>query len=455
MIRSLSLTGYVGHNIYWEGKRYLPNDINFGYNIHKLKIYFRKTINIAKKVDFMEFDNLFSQAALRMKSSKIRELMKYASMPGVISFGGGSPDSDNLPFEDVKNIINKWDSSKIKAAMQYGTTSGYAPLLNKINERMKIKKNINTDGSDIIITTGGQQAIYLISKIFINPGDIVLVEEPSFIGGMAAFLSNGADLVGVKLNGDGVDTDHLEEILNKLKKEGKTPKFFYTIPNFQNPGGVTMSQEKRKKVYEISKKYNLLVLEDDPYSDLYFSGEQKDYFPIKSYGNDAPIIYLGSFSKILCPGFRLGWILADKKIIEKAGLAKQSIDACSSSFGQVIANDYLESNAIDNYLNKMRIIYKDKKNLMVQKIESYFPSEVKHTNPNGGFFIYVDLPNGISADKLFRRTIEKKVAFVTGDPFHTDFAEGDKHMRISFSGSTNQDIETGIKIIGESMKEMI
>jgi 2-aminoadipate transaminase len=403
----------------------------------------------------MNYENLFSRSALNMKSSKIRELMKYSSMPGVISFGGGNPDPDNFPFPDVKDIINGWNDTKIKTAMQYGGTPGYPPLIEKLKSMMKDKKKIDIAKQDLIVTSGGQQAIFLLSRILTDFDDIVLAEEPSFIGGMAAFLANGAKIVGVPVEHDGINVVELEKTLTNLKRENKKPKLLYVIPNFQNPSGVSISQEKRKKLYEISLKHDLLIIEDDPYSELYFSGEEKDYMPIKSIGNEAPIVYLGSFSKILCPGFRLGWMIGDEKLVEKASLAKQSADACSSSFGQMIAYDYLESNAVDGYLKKMRIIYRDKKDLMINKIKEHFPKEVRYTQPEGGFFIYIDLPKGISGQKLFERTIKRNIAFVTGDPFHTDVDEGDSHLRFAYSSVTPDEIEKGIRIIGEELKAMM
>ena len=363
----------------------------------------------------------FSETTTKMKASKIRELMKYASMPGVISLAGGNPDPINFPFDDVKTIINNWDKNKSAVAMQYGST-------------------------------GGQQGLFLISRIFINPGDVVLVEDPSFIGAIAAFLSHGAEIIGIPLRSDGVDSEYMEKKIIDLQKTGKNIKFFYTIPNFQNPTGVTMSQEKRKAIYDLSLKYNLPVLEDDPYGELFFKGSIEDYKPIKSHGNKAPIIYIGSFSKILCPGFRLGWIFADDIIVDKAGLAKQSVDACSSTFGQIIAHDYLSNDAIDRYLVKMREVYSHKRNIMLKEIDANFPSTVKTTRPEGGFFIFVDLPEGMSGDKLFKIAIEKKVAFVTGEPFYTDPIEGDKHLRLAYSNSTDEQIKTAIELIGNSMK---
>ena len=403
----------------------------------------------------MVYENLFSKSALNMKSSKIRELMKYASMPDVISFGGGNPDADHFPFEDVKNIINLWDEKKIKIAMQYGSTPGFPPLIDIVNDRMKNLKSVDMTGQDTIITSGGQQALFLLSRVLIDFDDIILVEEPTFIGGMAAFLANGARIIGIPVEDDGINTEILERTLNDLSKENRKPKFLYTIPNFQNPTGVTISKDKRKKLYDISVRYGLLLIEDDPYSELFFSGTKDDYLPIKSFGNEANIVYVGSFSKVLCPGFRLGWMTGDTALVEKTSLAKQSVDACSTSFGQLIAKEYLESNAIDGYLDTMRRIYKEKKELMANMIKEHFPDETGYTNPDGGFFIYINLPEGVSGEALFKRTIEKKVAFVTGDPFHTDPKEGNRHLRFAFSCVSSEQIEKGIKIIGEELKIMM
>lgn len=403
----------------------------------------------------MDYNEIFSSRVSKMKASKIRELMKYTSMPDIVSFAGGNPDPENFPFADVLSIINKWDKRKLKIAMQYGTTNGFPPLLDKLKKRMSELKKINLENQELFITTGGQQSINLVSTAFINKDDIILAEEPTFIGAIAAFLAHEAKIIGIPIENDGVNIGILEDKIKALSKDGKKPKFFYTIPNFQNPSGVTMSQEKRKKIADLSKKYNLLIVEDDPYGELYFSGTEKDYMPIKSLDKNASIIYISTFSKILCPGFRLGWTVADHPVIEKMSLAKQSADACSTTFGQVIAYDYLESNAIDNYLSTMRKVYRSKKELMYAKLVEFFPKEVKFTNPNGGFFIYAELPKKISAEALFKKVIEKKVAFTTGEPFHTDLEEGDRRIRLAFSNSSEEEIIKGIQIIGEELKKML
>jgi 2-aminoadipate transaminase len=268
---------------------------------------------------------------------------------------------------------------------------------------------------------------------------------------MAAFLSNGASLVGIPLDSDGVNIEKLEERLLDLRKAGKKIKFFYTIPNFQNPSGATPSQEKRKKLYELSIKHNLIILEDDPYGELYFEGKDEDYLSIKSIGNEAAITYIGTFSKILCPGFRIGYILSNKTVVEKLELAKQSNDACSSSFGQVVASEYLNRNLVENYIKKMRVIYKEKCDTMLSSIKESFPNNITYSKPKGGFFIYVNLGEKISANGLFANVIKRNVAFVTGDPFHTDEKLGDSHIRLSFSSSSKEQIVSGIKIIGEEI----
>lgn len=400
----------------------------------------------------MDFHNLFSQQTQKLKASKIRELMKYAAMPGVISFGGGMPDPVNFPRDSVSNIIEAWDEKKYSTAMQYGATGGYKALNDAVKERMA-GKGILLDNQESIITTGGQQSLFILARLFIDKSDVIFTEEPSFIGAMAAFISQEPQIVGIPLEDDGVDLVKLEEELVKYTEQGKKVKFFYTIPNFQNPSGVTMSQEKRKKLYDLSLKYNLPVIEDDPYGDLYYDGVDSDYRPVKSYGNEAPVIYVSSVSKILCPGFRIGWTLADSTVIDKMGLIKQSIDACSSTFGQVVSADYLTGGMIDDYLSKMRGIYKEKRDAMLTAIKKHFPSGIKTSNPKGGFFVYIDLPVGVSGDALFQEAIKQNVAFVTGEPFHIDGEEGDKHLRLSFSGLSIEQIEKGISIIGSVIKQ--
>lgn len=403
----------------------------------------------------MEYTDKYSKGSRKMKASKIRELMKYAAMPDVISFSGGMPDPDNFPINDVNEIITGWDSTKAKQAMQYGPTTGYPPLVENLKRRMEDKKGIELKGQELIITTGAQQGLFLLSRVFLDPGDTILVEEPSFIGGVASFLACQAELISIPLLDDGLDLVELEKRIEKLTLEGRAPKFIYTIPNFQNPSGVTLSQSKRRGLYELAIKYSLPIIEDDPYGDLYFEGSEADYMPIKSLGNEAPIIYVGSFSKILGPGLRLGWILGDKEVIDRAGLVKQSIDACSASFSQVVASDYLEKNIVEKYLEKMRAVYKGKRDEMLAEIKKHFPSSIKHTEPKGGFFIYVELPQHISGEELFKAAIEEKVAFVTGEPFHLNKEEGDRRLRLAYSNSSSEDIKKGIEVIGRLLNEKL
>ena len=402
----------------------------------------------------MEIENLYSDSIKGLKSSKIRELMKMASKPGIISLGGGMPDSSNLPFDSVKEIINNWNSKRAIDALQYGATKGFTSLLERIRKRMEEKKGISMDGQDIIVTTGSQQALALVSKLFLNPGDVIIVEIPSFIGAIAAFYSFMGVLDGIEVDENGIIIDDLERKLEKLRANGKKVKFIYTIPNFNNPSGITLSVERRKKLLGIANKNEIPIVEDDPYGDFYFKGDEYDYRPIKSLDNSDLVIYLGTFSKVLSPGIRLGWIIAREDIIAKLELQKQSFDACTPLLSQVIAEDYMSRGYIDSYILKMREIYKEKRDAALFALEKYMPEKVKWTKPEGGFFVWVTLPEEIDPEALFRRAVEKNVAFVTGDAFLPEDYKN-RYIRLSYSNITVEEIDNGIRIIANTIKQMM
>jgi 2-aminoadipate transaminase len=403
----------------------------------------------------MNWNDRFSNHAERLRASKIRELMKFTSQPGIISFAGGMPDPAVFPESEIQSITGSWSRQEAATAMQYGPTPGYPPLLNTLGELLSSRRAIPMQNREIIITTGAQQALFLASRILINPGDTVLVEEPSFIGGMASFTANGAVLEGVPVRDDGLDLDILEQKLTQSMHAGQRISFLYTIPNFQNPSGITMSLKNRERLYAISREYQLVIIEDDPYGDLYFTGSQNDYKPIAALGDDAPVIYCGSLSKVLCPGFRLGWIAADPRFIEKCILSKQSVDACSPSFTQYLANELLVKKGFNLSLVRTREHYQVKRDRMTAAIQKHFPSVVNCSRPEGGFFIFCRLPNGVSGGKLLAKCIEKNVAFVTGEPFMVDPEEGDRFIRLAYSTADVEQIDTGIEITGAAIKEMI
>ncbi|MBL8026134.1 MAG: PLP-dependent aminotransferase family protein [Fibrobacteres bacterium] len=401
----------------------------------------------------MENTFRLSDNALGMQASEIRELMKLASKPGIIAFGGGSPDGLRFPFAEVADIEKDWSEAKKRAAFQYGATNGYPPLLEHLRKRMEAYGIDMTDQS-IITTTGAQQGIYLMAKALINPGDTIIVESPTFIGALASFKSLRANFEWAPLDSDGISIDATETILKRLAKENRLPKFIYTIPNFQNPSGITLSQAKRKALLELAIKYNVPILEDDPYGELYFEGTAADYKSIKSLpGAKDMVIYLNTFSKILSPGMRLGWITGPSKIIGQIEIAKQSVDACTSSYTQVIASDYLEKGYVNGYVDKMREVYHSKCSMMMLALEKYMPKEVSWSKPTGGFFVWITLPKNIGSKALFTAALKRNVAFVTGSPF-TEEGKGDGYARIAFSNCSLEDIEKGVKLLGEAMQEV-
>ncbi len=393
-----------------------------------------------------------SDNAVGMQASEIRELMKLSAKPGIIAFGGGSPDSLRFPFDEVATIVSAWTEEKRRAAFQYGATNGYPPLLNGLRARMAAI-GINMDAQDVITTTGAQQGIYLIAKTLINPGDAVIVESPTFIGALASFKSLRASIEWAPVESDGLSINAVKLILEKSIKNGKLPKFIYTIPNFQNPSGITMSQRKRKELLALALEYGVLILEDDPYGELYFDGSATDYLPIKALsGAENIVIYLNTFSKILSPGMRLGWVTGEESFIRQLEIAKQSIDACTSTYTQVIAADYLEKGFVNGYVSKMRDVYRSKCAMMLLSLEKHMPPDVAWSKPVGGFFVWVTLPDRVSSRSLFATALERGVAFVTGSPF-TEEGKGDQYMRLAFSNCSNEDIERGVKILGELLAE--
>ncbi|HEB31187.1 MAG TPA: PLP-dependent aminotransferase family protein [Spirochaetes bacterium] len=402
----------------------------------------------------MDFTSLYSETCLRLKSSKIRELFKMANVPGIISMAGGMPDSQNLPVDEVKDIINRWSSDKAKSALQYGTTKGFQPLLEGIKERMINEKMFTMDDQEIIITTGSQQALALLSKLFIDKDDAVIVEIPSFIGAIASFYSYMGQPVGVPIDENGIIIDELIKKIEDLGSENKKVKFIYTIPNFNNPSGITLSQERRKKVLEISYRYGVPIIEDDPYGDLYFDGEAGDYRPIKSIDKKNNVIYLGTFSKVLSPGIRVGWIVAQKELVAKIELQKQSFDACTPTLSQVIAYDYLTNGYIDLFTAKMRPIYKEKRDALLSALAAYMPEKIRWTDPKGGLFVWLTLPRHLDSETVFKTAVKRNVAFVTGDAF-LPANYSNNYIRLTYGDLPVEKITSGVEILAGVISEML
>ena len=389
----------------------------------------------------------FSDRISSLKPSAIREILKATSDPSVIPFAAGNPDAAAFPIDEVREISKRIFDEMPVLALQYGITEGYTPLRQRIKEYMKQTKNIGRDFDDIIITSGATQIMDLTTKVFCNFGDTVICETPSFIGSLNCFRSYGCKLKGVPVEADGINVEILEEKL----KTSENVKFIYTIPNFQNPSGATMSLEKRKRVYELAKKYGVLILEDNPYGDLRVAGE--DVPNIKSFDEDGIVIYAGSFSKVLAPGIRAGYVIAPAEIISKMTVGKQAADTHSTMFTQILVDEWMKSTDLNEHINKIRQIYRRKLNLMCDLIDEYWGGFVKYVRPEGGLFVWCELPESVNMLEFAAKCVENKVAVVPGNAFTVEPGETTNCIRLNFSTPSDEKIVEGMEIL-KKVKEL-
>jgi len=396
-------------------------------------------------------EEFYSVLASKMEASAIREILKLVQNPEVISLAGGMPDPKTFPVEEIKEISQNIFNKKSAQALQYSSTEGLPGLRESILAHLA-KDGNNGELENIIISSGSQQGLDLVGKTFLSPGDVAIVELPSYLAALNAFHSYGGELVGIPMDEDGMRMDILERKLTQLKNEGKKVKFIYTISNFQNPAGVTMSLARRKKIIEIAHKFNVFIVEDNPYEKLRFEGEPIP--SIYSLDNNGFVISLGTFSKILCPGLRLAWILGNKDIIGKMTILKQAVDLCTSILSQLIACEYCQSGKLEENIKSNVQIYKKKRDVMLNALEKYFPKEATWTKPQGGFFVVATLPEYIDTGEMFKEAIEENVAYVPGAPFFAD-GKGQNTMRLSFCFPSVEDIEEGIKKLGKVIKKKI
>jgi 2-aminoadipate transaminase len=396
-------------------------------------------------------EEFYSILASKMEASAIREILKLVQNPEVISLAGGMPDPATFPTEELNEVVKQILAKNSACALQYSSTEGLTELREFIlNWLAEAKEKAGLD--NIMITSGSQQGLDLVSKVLLNPGDILMVELPSYLAALNAFRSYGGEMVGIPMDDEGMQINILEETLTKLKNDGKKVKFIYTISNFQNPAGVTMSLARRKKILEVAKKFEVLILEDNPYDKLRFEGEPIP--SIYSLDNEGYVISLGTFSKILCPGLRLAWILGNKEIIEKLVIMKQATDLCTTVLNQLIAYEYCRQNDIDKNIKSNVEIYRRKRNAMLEALDKYFPVEATWTKPQGGFFVFATLPEYIDTGEIFKEAIEENVAYVPGGPFFAD-GKGLNTMRLSFCYPSVEDIDEGIKRLGKVIKKRI
>lgn len=385
----------------------------------------------------------FAKRLDNVTGSAIRAIFALLGQPGMISFAGGNPSPESFPSEDVAKIAEKLIREKGSVVLQYGGTPGIAQLKETVLGMAK-KRGIEASPNEVIITSGSTQGIGLAAKTLINPGDVILAESPTFIGALQTFLTYEADIKGVKMDDEGMDIDDLEEQIKTHK-----PKFVYTIPTFQNPTGRTMSLERRKRMIEVCEKYDVLILEDDPYCDLRYSGEGVP--TIKSLDKTGHVIYLLSFSKIISPGLRVGAAIADERIIAKYNVSKQGEDLHTSNLSQEIVNAYVISGKLEGHIEEICAQYKEKRDAMLAKLEE-FPNSITYTRPDGGLFIWAELPEGIDAMPIFEKAVDNSVAFVPGTHFYAD-GSGKNTMRLNFSMASLEQIDKGMNTLKQVIKE--
>ncbi|MBE7035532.1 MAG: PLP-dependent aminotransferase family protein [Ruminococcaceae bacterium] len=397
----------------------------------------------------MDYSRLISDKMLGVKASAIREIFKVAGQPDVISFAGGLPAPESFPVDAIKAICNDILDNEPITALQYGISEGYAPLKELILARMQEKEKIDTTNDDIIVVSGSQQGADLVAKVLLNEGDGVICEEPSFIGCLNTFRTYNAKLYGVPMNEDGMDL----AVLEKTLQENKNIKLIYTIPTFQNPSGITSSLEVRKGMLRLAEQYGVMILEDNPYGELRFSGEAIP--TLKSMDTAGVVLYLGSFSKVFSPGLRLAYLIVNKGMMEKLVVGKQATDVHTNVFAQMIAARYLRDYDIDSSIEASRVLYKHRCSLMLSCMDACFPKCVSFTRPEGGIFIWATMPEGIDSGKLMLEAVERKVAFVPGSAFMTDIEKPSNCFRLNYSTMSDEKIEKGIDILGSLLRERL
>ena len=385
----------------------------------------------------MTLDSLSYAARFdNVSGSAIREIFKLIAQPGMISFAGGNPSLSALPDQKVAELASQVLAKDGKAILQYGATEGYSPLRESLTEY--IREHLGFTAQAVLPVTGSTQAMDLLCKALINPGDRIIVEDPSFLGNLQCMRLYEAELVPVRSDSEGIDPDDLEDLIRKT-----SPKMIYTIPTFQNPTGKTIGLERRKRIAELAGQYGVVVAEDDPYRDLRYRGNALP--PIKSFDKDGWVVFLGSFSKVISPGLRVGYIAGDAGIIRKCTIGKQSSDVHTANLNQAIVDQYLRQNILPDHIRRISAEYAKQCDRMLSHLAE-FPAEVKYTRPEGGLFIWAELPEGMDAKELLNRAIERHVAFVPG----THFYAGGGHentFRLNFSGSTLEQIDEGMETL--------
>ena len=390
----------------------------------------------------------FSDRISNLHPSAIREILKNSD-PNVISLAAGNPAVESFPVAEMKEIADNIFDTASGIAFQYGITEGYPRLRQLVMKRQKEKYGIGNENDDIMIISGGTQAMDLSTKVLVNEGDTILSEDPAFVGALNTFRSYAAHLVGIPMEDDGMDIAALEKAL----KENKNVKMLYTIPSFHNPLGICTSLEKRKEIYRLCCEYGVMILEDNPYGELRFDGE--DIPTLKSMDTEGIVIYTSSFSKVMSAGIRLGFVIAPKPVLDKMAVGKQAVDTHSNLFFQMLIADYMEKYDYDGHIQMIRDLYRHKSGLMLDEIRKGFPEEVKYTVPQGGLFLWCTLPEGADMLQFVQFAKEKGVAIVPGIAFNVDESAPSQCFRLNYSTPTDEKLVQGTRILGEALREFL
>jgi 2-aminoadipate transaminase len=401
--------------------------------------------------DLERYAGLFASRTRVMKSSAMRDLMAITARPEVISLAGGLPDTSTFPPDTFAAAAQRIASESCAKALQYGPTEGLPETKDCIAAVMAAE-GMDVDQGDTLVTTGGQQVIDLVTKTLIDPGDVVIAEGPTYPGAVPVFCAYQADVVQIDMDSDGMRVDLLEETLERLDRDGRRPKFIYTVPSFQNPAGVTLSPSRRRRLVEVAHERELLVLEDNPYGLLRYEGAAPA--PLHALDGGVYVMYLGTFSKILSPGIRLGWVVAPPPVLEKINLGKQGADLCTSTLSQLMAQAWFQDGRWESYVDSLTELYRARRDTMLDALADHFPPQAEWTHPSGGLFIWVTLPDFIDTTDLLARALRDNVAFVPGEAAFLD-GRGRSAMRLNFSGSDEESIREGVRRIGEVVAEQV
>jgi 2-aminoadipate transaminase len=402
--------------------------------------------------DLERYADLFAQRTRVMRSSAMRDLMAITARPEVISLAGGLPDTSTFPPETFAAQMTKIAQESSAEALQYGPTEGFEGMKAAIRQVMEAE-GMSPDTDDIIVTTGGQQALDLIAKTLVDPGDVVICEGPTYPGAVPVFCSYEAETHQVPMDDDGMRVDELESLMDRLAADGRKPKFIYSVPSFQNPAGVTLSLERRRRLVELARSREVLVVEDNPYGLLRYEGEPQ--VPLYQLDGGDYVIYVGTLSKILSPGIRLGWAVAPPPVMEKIALGKQATDLCTSTLTQYFALEYFAEGRWREYVDSLCEIYRARRDTMLEALERHFPPQATWTKPGGGLFVWATLPDYIDTSDLLAKALRENVAFVPGAAAYVDGRQGSNSMRLNFSGSDEDEIREGIRRIGAVVAEQV